>query len=92
MSLLYDSFLAYLSDKCGVKVSALTIKKASGLIKERFPGVSERAAEEIRELWTALELRHFAPSAAEPEGASDLLKKYSLLIAQLEKELRGPRR
>ncbi|MEI7528207.1 MAG: BatD family protein [Elusimicrobiota bacterium] len=92
VSLLYDSFMAYLSDKCGVKVSALTIRKASELIKARFPGASERALDEIRELWTALELRHFAPSAAEPEGAGDLLKKYSLLIAQLEKELRGPRR
>ncbi|HNW44371.1 MAG TPA: BatD family protein [Elusimicrobiales bacterium] len=92
VALLYDSFMDYLSDKCGVKVSALTIKKASELIKARFPGASQRAMDEIRELWTALELRHFSPSATEPEGATDLTKKYSLLIELLEKELRGARR
>jgi len=85
---LYDSYMAYLSDKCGVKVSALTIKKAVDLIKARFPAVSERAVEEIQELWSALELRHFSPSAAEAEGTHDLAKKYSLLIELLEKELR----
>ncbi|OGS12925.1 MAG: hypothetical protein A2234_08655 [Elusimicrobia bacterium RIFOXYA2_FULL_58_8] len=91
VALLYDSFMYYLSDKCGVKVSALTMKKAAQLIKERFPAVTPRAMEEVRELWTALELRHFSPSAAEPEGVRNLLKKYSLLITLLEKELRRPR-
>ncbi|OGR68181.1 MAG: hypothetical protein A2081_02510 [Elusimicrobia bacterium GWC2_61_19] len=88
VSLLYDSFMDYLSDKCGVKVSALTMKKAGDLIKERFPGVGDRAMEEIRELWTALELRHFSPEAAGAEGTSDLAKKYALLLELLEKELR----
>lgn len=88
VSLLYDSFMCYLSDKCGIKVSALTIKKAVEAIKQRFPGVGERSIAEISELWSALELRHFAPSAAEPEGARDLAKKYSLLIEFLEKELK----
>lgn len=88
VSLLYDSFMDYLSDKCGIKVSALTIKKAVEAIKQRFPGVGERSIAEISELWSALELRHFAPSAAEPEGARDLAKKYSLLIEFLEKELK----
>jgi len=88
VSVLYDSFMAYLSDKCGVKVSALTMKKAADLIRQRFPGAGERAFEEIRELWAALELRHFSPETAGAEGASDLAKKYSLLIELLEKELR----
>lgn len=88
VSVLYDSYLDYLSDKCGCKVSALTIKKATELIKARFPGVTPRALEEIRELWSALELRHYSPAAAEAEGARDLAKKYSLLIELLEKELR----
>lgn len=88
VSMLYDSYLDYLSDKCGCKVSALTIKKASDLIKRRFPRVSERALEEIKDLWSALELRHYSPAAAEAEGARDLAKKYSLLIELLEKELR----
>jgi len=88
VSVLYDSFMNYLSDKCGVKVSALTMKKAAGLIKERFPATGERSLEEIRELWTALELRHFSPEAAGTEGTSDLAKKYSLLLEMLEKELR----
>jgi len=90
VSLLYDSFMAYLSDKCGVKMNALTIKKASEFIKTRFPGTSAHAMEEVRELWMALELRHFAPSAAEPEGAIDLTRKYSLLIILLEKEFTRP--
>jgi hypothetical protein len=88
VSVLYDSFMDYLSDKCGCKVSALTIKKAADLVKARFPGVSERSLGEMRELWSALELRHFSPAAAEAEGARDLAKKYSLLIELLEKELR----
>ena len=88
VAVLYDSFMDYLSDKCGVKVSALTIKKASELVRRRFPKVTERALEEIKELWAALELRHYAPSASGTEGASDLAKKYSLLIELLEKELR----
>ena len=88
VSLLYDSFLDYLSDKCGVKVSALTIRKASTLIKERFPKVSERSMGEIKELWEALELRHYSPGAADAEGTSDLAKKYFLLMELLEKELR----
>ncbi|MBI4351212.1 MAG: protein BatD [Elusimicrobia bacterium] len=88
VSVLYDSFMDYLSDKCGVKVGALTIRKASGLVKNRFPSASERALEEICELWAALELRHFSPEAAGSEGASDLAKKYSLLLELLEKELK----
>jgi hypothetical protein len=88
VSVLYDSFMDYLSDKCGVKVSALTMKKACDLIKARFPGAGEPALEEIRELWTALELRHFSPEAAGAEGTSDLTKKYALLLELLEKELR----
>jgi len=88
VSVLYDSFMKYLSDKCGVKVSALTIRKATDLVKTRFPAVTERSMDELRELWGALELRHFSPEAAGSEGASDLAKKYSVLLEMLEKELR----
>ena len=88
VSMLYDSFMNYLSDKCGVKVSALTIKKAAGLVKARFPSATGQALEEICELWAALELRHFSPEAAGSEGASDLAKKYSLLLELLEKQLK----
>ena len=88
VSLLYDSFMAYLTDKCGIKVGALTIRQAIEAIRKRFPNAGERSIEEISELWSALELRHFAPSQAEPEGAMDLAKKYSLLIELLEKELK----
>ncbi len=91
VSVLYDSLMAYLSDKCGLKVNALPMKKAADLVRERFPGVSARATEEIIELWSALELRHFSPSASETEGTGDLAKKYSLLIELLEKELRPKR-
>lgn len=88
VSVLYDSFMDYLSDKCGVKVSALTIRKAAGLVKSRFPSATERSLDEICELWAALELRHFSPEASGSEGASDLARKYSLLLELLEKELR----
>jgi len=89
VSVLYDSFMDYLSDKCGRKVSALTMKKATDLIKQRFPAAADRSLEEIRELWGALELRHFSPETAAAEGASDLAKKYALLLELLEKELRA---
>jgi len=88
VSVLYDSFMNYLSDKCGVKVSALTIRKAAELVKSRFPSATQRSLDEICELWAALELRHFSPEAAGSEGASDLSKKYSLLVELLEKELK----
>lgn len=88
VSLLYDSFQDYLSDKCGIKVGAFTMKKAADLIKQRFPGVGEHSLQEIRELWEALELRHYSPDASGAEGASDLAKKYSLLLEMLEKELK----
>ena len=86
--MLYDSFMAYLSDKCGLKVSALTIKKAADLVKTRFPSATEHSLNEMRELWAALELRHFSPEEAGSEGASDLAKKYSLLLEFMEKELK----
>ena len=88
VSVLYDSFMDYLSDKCGVKASALPMKKAVEIMRQRFPRAGDRAAEETQELWSALELRHFSPEASEAEGTSDLAKKYSLLIELLEKELR----
>ena len=88
VSMLYESFMVYLSDKCGVKVSALTIRKAAELVKKRFPSATERSLDEVRELWGALELRHFSPEAAGSEGASDLAKKYSLLLEMLERELK----
>lgn len=88
VSEVYDSFMNYLSDKSGVKVSALTIRKAAELVKQRFPRVTEPSIDEMRELWQALELRHFSPEAAGAEGASDLVKKYSLLVERLEKELK----
>ncbi len=88
VSLLYDSFMDYLSDKCGAKVSALTMRKAVELMRARFPRAGDRAADEVQELWSALELRHFSPEAAGSEGAGDLAKKYSLLIELLEKELK----
>jgi hypothetical protein len=88
VSVLYDSFMGYLSDKCGVKMGALTMRKAADLIKERFPRASENALAEIQELWSALELRHFSPEVSGEEGTSDLARKYSLLLELLEKELR----
>lgn len=88
VSEIYDSFMNYLSDKSGVKVGALTIKKAAELVQKRFPRVTAPSLDEMRELWQALELRHFSPEAAGAEGASDLVKKYSLLVERLEKELK----
>jgi hypothetical protein len=88
VSVLYDSFMEYLSDKCGDKVSALTMKKAAELIRARFPRAGDDALAEIQELWAALELRHFSPEASGAEGTSDLARKYSLLVELLEKELR----
>lgn len=88
VSEVYDSFMSYLSDKSGIKVGALTIKKAVEMVRSRFPKASDASLAEIRELWQALELRHFSPEAAGAEGASDLVKKYSLLVERLEKELR----
>ena len=88
LSVLYDSFMDYLSDKCGVKVSALTIKKAAELIRARFPKAEEHEIDMIKELWSALELGHYSPAEAGAEGTSDLAKKYSLLIDMLEKKLK----
>ena len=85
-SLLYDSFLAYLSNKSGYKVSGLTMKRALVLLKEKFPDAGEHSLAEIKDLWEKLEALHFSPSGATLEQGKDLLEKYSALLDLLEKD------
>lgn len=88
VSVLYDSFLDYLSDKCGAKISALPMRKALDLIKSRFPSVQDVSLSSIRALWETLELHRYSPGAAGGEGAAELVKKYRRLLMILEKELK----
>ena len=87
-SILYDSLLAYLSDKSGCKVSGLTIKRALVRLKDKFPGAGEHSLAEIKDLWEKLEALHFSPAGATPEKAKDMLEKYTALLDILEKEFR----
>ncbi len=85
-SMLYDSLLAYLSDKSGHKVSGLTIRRTLVLLHERFPGAGEYAMGEIKDLWEKLEALHFSPAGIGHEEAGEMLDKYSALLPVLEKE------
>ena len=87
-SILYDSLLAYLSDKSGCRVSGLTMKRALVLLKEKFPGAGEYSLAEIKDLWENLEALHFSPGGATPEEGKDLLNKYTALLDLLEKDFK----
>lgn len=88
VSVLYDSFMEYLSDKTGKKVSALTTRQAGELIMERFPRTDGYYLEEIRSFWEQLEMFHFSPSSLTAQNAKDLITKYTVLIEMLEKEFK----
>ena len=87
-SILYDSLLAYLSDKSGYKVSGLTMKRARVLLKEKFPQAGEHSLAEITDLWERLEALHFSPAGATPEEGKYLLEKYTALLDLLEKDFK----
>ena len=88
VSVLYDSFLAYLSDKSGYRVSGLTMKRALTRLREKFPGAGEYSLAEIKDLWEKLEALHFSPAGATPEKAKDMLEKYTALLDLLEKDFK----
>jgi len=88
VSVLYDSFMEYLSGKTGKKVSALTTRQAGELIMERFPHTDGYYLEEIRSFWEQLEMVHFSPSSLTAQNAKDLITTYTVLIEMLEKEFK----
>lgn len=87
-SVLYDSLLAYLSDKSGQKVSGMTRKKALALLKGQFPGAGDYALGEIGDLWENLEALHYTPEGDQPERAKEMISKYAALLDMLEKEFK----
>jgi hypothetical protein len=87
-SILYESLLAYLSDKSGCKVGGMTMKRTLALLQEKFPGAGEGSLGEIKDLWEQLEALHFSPGGATQEEARDMIEKYTVLLARLEKEFR----
>ena len=89
VSVLYDSFMEYLSDKTGKKISALTTRQAAELIVECFPHTDKYYLEEIRSFWSQLEMFHFSPSSLTAQNARDLLTKYTMLVEMLEKEFKN---
>ncbi|HAH31033.1 MAG TPA: hypothetical protein DCL44_01825 [Elusimicrobia bacterium] len=88
VSVLYDSFMEYLSDKTGGKISALTTRQARELIKDRFPLMDEYHLEEIKSFWEQLEMFHFSPSSLTAQNAKDLITRYTVLLERLEKEFK----
>ncbi len=87
-SILYDSLLAYLSDKSGYKISGLTMKRALVLLKEKFPKAGDYSLTEIKDLWEKLEALHFSPAGATQEEGKDLLNEYAILLDLLEKDFK----
>lgn len=87
-SILYDSLLAYLSDKSGCKVGGMTMKRTLALLKDKFPGAGEGSLAEIKDLWETLEALHFSPGGATREEAKDMIEKYAVLLSRLEEEFR----
>ncbi|HBB66019.1 MAG: hypothetical protein A2X28_07240 [Elusimicrobia bacterium GWA2_56_46] len=90
--LLYDSLLAYLHGKSGLKASGLTMKRALSLLREKFPDIGEHSLAEIRDLWEKLEAAHFSPGGAGPREVKDMIEKYSSLLDLLEREFKKSKR
>ncbi|MBI4057026.1 MAG: protein BatD [Elusimicrobia bacterium] len=63
ITLLSESLTGYLSDKLGISVSGLTLKKLMEILKEKSPQTAETCAEEIKSTWEHLDLIRFAPQA-----------------------------
>ena len=88
VSLLYDAFMDYLSDKCGEKVSAMQARKAIEVIRSKFPKVKDSEADSIRNLWQELEMHHYAPGKADKLSSEALLQQCRMILKMLEGKLK----
>lgn len=88
ISLLYDAFMDYLSDKCSEKISALTMRKALSVVKQRFPKTGEAEIECIKDMWSELEFHHYAPGKADKESAGNLIQRYKFMLELLDGKLK----
>lgn len=88
ISILYDSFMDYLSDKCGEKVSAMKSSKALEAIRSRFPKTDESVLDNIRELWQELEMYHYMPGKADSITAEGLAERCRMILKMLDGKLK----
>ena len=88
VSLLYDAFMDYLSDKCGEKVSAMQVRKAIEVIRSKFPKVKNSEADSIRNLWQELEMHHYAPGKADKFSSEALLQQCRMILKMLDGKLK----
>ncbi|MBI3551420.1 MAG: protein BatD [Elusimicrobia bacterium] len=84
-ALMSDALTGYLADKLGQSASGLTLRRALELLGARRPPVDAALLEGVRELWSELDMRRFAPGAA--GAGAKVAQALRGLIAQLEEEL-----
>jgi hypothetical protein len=85
-TLLADTLAGYLADKLAVPASGLTVKRALELTRVAAASAPAEALEEIRSLWSELDMRRFAPAAG-GEDAAAAAGRLEALLARLEKEV-----
>lgn len=88
ISMLYDAFMDYLSDKCGEKVSAMKSRKALEAIRMRFPKTEESVLDNIKELWQELEMYHYMPGKADSVTAEGLAERCKITLKMLDGKLK----
>ena len=88
VSMLYDAFMDYLSNKCGEKVSALQSRKAIEVIREKFPRLGDDGLESIRSLWQELEMHHYAPGNVDNVSAEGLADRCRMILKMLDGKMK----
>jgi len=88
VGIIYDSLLAYLCDKCGQNISALTSRKAAEFLSGRFPKLTKAELDSLQDFWVRIEASHYSPENISEEQASALAGSYSSLLDILEDKLR----
>lgn len=88
ISMLYDAFMDYLSNKCGEKVSAMQVRKALDVIHSKFPKVEQHELDSIRDLWQELEMHHYAPGQVDSVSAEGLAERCRIVLKMLDGKLK----
>jgi len=88
VSLVYDSFLKYLSERCGRKIDGYTRREASSEIKRLFRRLSQSDIISINEFWEYAESQHYSPADVSRESAEDLVNSYSLLLDLIDDKMK----
>lgn len=81
-----EALAGYLAAKLGQPSSGLTAKRALELVRARKPDADAALLERVKDLWDELDMRRFAPSAAN-HPAEDIAAALSEILQRLDREV-----